>query len=216
MPPVFSLRIYLLPMLYFTIFSGSAISCHIHLIYYILLYIQALLYLVNIFTDSNIIAVIHLAIYQAFPFSSNSTSCTMFNVLKISFLFSWTWPGTWSCPPRLSWPWPWGGRPGPRWSQWSCKGRGTWGEMRCFRLRTKKLMMRRKIIRVRVAVQRRGISGTWQDMVACMIWWISRKNYLTPSESSWRQTPNRFRLRFFYVVRNGTPLSEDPWYPRVY
>ena len=33
--------------------------------------------------------------------------------------------------------------------------------MRCFSLRTKKLMMRRKIIRVRVAGQRRGISGTW-------------------------------------------------------
>ena len=32
--------------------------------------------------------------------------------------------------------------------------------MRCFSLRTKKLMMRRKIIRVRVAGQRRGISGT--------------------------------------------------------
>ena len=33
--------------------------------------------------------------------------------------------------------------------------------MRCFSLRTKTWMGRRKIIRVRVAGQRRGISGTW-------------------------------------------------------
>ena len=65
---------------------------------------------------------------QAFPFSFNSTSCTMFNGLKISFIFSWTWPGTCSCHPRRSWLWPWSGRPGPRRSQWYCKGRGSWGD----------------------------------------------------------------------------------------
>ena len=57
---------------------------------------------------------------QAFNFSLNSTSCTMFDGLMISSLFSWTWPGTWSCPPWRSWLWPWWGRPGPRRSQWYC------------------------------------------------------------------------------------------------
>ena len=37
--------------------------------------------------------------------------------------------------------------------------------MRCFSLRTKTWMGRRKIIRVRVAGQRRGISGTWGGAV---------------------------------------------------
>ena len=149
----------------------------------------------------------------------------MFNGLKISFLFSWTWPGTWSCPPRRSWPWLWGGRPGPRWSQWSCRGRGSWGDNALFRTQT--WIGRRKIIRVRVAGQRRGISGTWggaiysshykQDMVACRIWWIYRKNYLTPSESSWRQTPKRLSYVFFtwwgmvflYPKIRGIPVYVD-------
>ena len=29
------------------------------------------------------------------------------------------------------------------------------------------------------------------------IWWSSRKNYLTPNENSWCQTPNRLSCRFF-------------------
>ena len=99
--------------------------------------------------------------------------------------------------------------------------------MRCFSSRTKTWMGRRKIIRVRVAGQRRGISGTWggaiysshykQDMVACRIWWIYRKNYLTPSESSWRQTPNRLSYGFFtwwgmvflYPKIRGIPVYVD-------
>ena len=39
------------------------------------------------------------------------------------------------------------------------KGRGE--IIRCFSLRTKTWMGRRKIVRVRVSGQRRGISGTW-------------------------------------------------------
>ena len=141
------------------------------------------------------------------PFALNSTLCTMFNGLKISFLFLWTMTRDFIITITALVTWPWWGRPGPRRNQWYCKARGSqgggagkfsgWG----WQYRGEEYLVPREALYSQGAV-----ANHKQDMVVytiLCIWWSSRKNYLTPSESSWRQTPNRLVMTF---------LCEEGWH----